>query len=270
MYRYFFHIAYKGTNFRGWQRQSKVLTIQEIIEDRLEQVFKYKTPCLGCGRTDAGVHAAQYFFHIDVKNEIKDDLLFILNKMLPKDISVFDIIKMDQEYHAQFDATERSYEYFIHTKRNPFLGDLSSFYTFVNLDLDKVKQATNVLLKYNDYRAFCRTPDKHDNTMCNLTSVKFFFNKSKDQFRFQFNSNKFLKSMIRIIVFKLLEVGSGKLSIDEFEYYLKSKETPQFNNLAYPQGLYLTKITYPFLDIKPKNELFTVLGSEQDNYWTEM
>ena len=97
MNRYFFHIAYKGTNYRGWQRQKNVITIQEIFEKSLKLVLKEDMPCLGCGRTDAGVHAAQYFFHINVKNEIKSDLVFILNKMLPKDIAVFDIIKMSDD-----------------------------------------------------------------------------------------------------------------------------------------------------------------------------
>jgi len=266
MTRYFFHIAYKGTNFHGWQRQSKVLTIQETIEAKLEQFFKYKIPCLGCGRTDAGVHASQYFFHIDLKNEIDDELIFILNKALPKEISVLDIIKMDSEYHAQFDAKERTYNYFIHTERNPFLEDLSSYYPLNNLDLKKVKQASDILLNYQDYRAFCRTPDRHDNTICNLSSVKLFFNTEKDRFRVQFTSNKFLKSMIRIIVSKFIDIGNGKLSIEEFEYYLKSKETPKYNTLAFPQGLYLTKIKYPFLDINSHMHI----NMKQGNYWTEV
>ena len=270
MIRYFFHIAYKGTNYRGWQRQSKVLTIQEVFETKLKEVFKYDIPCLGCGRTDAGVHAAQYFFHIDLKSELQIDLKFILNKMLPKDISILDIIRMEDEPHAQFDATERTYDYFIHTTKDPFLADLSSFYFLENMDLNKMKKAISIIPNYNDFRAFCQTPDRHSNTICDIKSVKLFSNQSKNRLRFQFSSNKFLKSMIRIIVYKLLEICSGKLSIEEFEHYLKSKETPQFNNLAYPQGLYLSKITYPFLDIEPKKEIFDVLQNRNDNFWVEI
>lgn len=270
MVRYFFHIAYKGTNYRGWQRQSKVVTIQEVFEEKFEQVFKYRIPCLGCGRTDAGVHASQYFFHIDVKKEIDFDIKFRLNKMLPSDITVFDVIKMEEDFHAQFDAIERTYDYFIHTSKDPFLASQSALYLIDNADLNKMKQAASLLLKYSDFRALCKTPDKHDNTICKVKSVQLFVTKQKDRIRFQITSNKFLKGMIRIIVYRLLEIGTGKLSIEEFEYYLKNKEASKFKNLAYPQGLYLSKVSYPFLDIKPKNELVTVLRNEQESYWLEV
>ena len=270
MIRYFFHIVYNGANYRGWQRQSKVITIQEVLEDRLTQVFKDDIPCLGCGRTDAGVHAAQYFFHIDLKSEIKSDLIFILNKALPKDISVLDIIKMEGEPHAQFDAIERTYDYFIHTAKNPFLADLSSFYLLEKLDLNEIKKALQIIPNYKDFRAFCKTPDRHSSTICNVKSVKLFYNQQNNSLRFQFTSNKFLKSMIRIIVFKFLEIGKGELSVKEFENQLKSKETPRYNNLAYPQGLYLSKITYPFIDIEPKEEIFDVLQNRTDNFWQEI
>ncbi len=270
MIRYFFHIVYNGANYRGWQRQSKVITIQEVFEDRLKQVFKYDIPCLGCGRTDAGVHAAQYFFHIDLKSEIKSDLIFILNKALPKDISVLDIIKMEGEPHAQFDATERTYDYFIHTAKNPFLADLSSYYLLEEIDLNEIKKALLIIPNYTDFRAFCKTPDRHSSTICNVKSVKLFYNQQNNRLRFRFTSSKFLKSMIRIIVFKLLEIGKGELSVYEFENQLKSKETPRYNNLAYPQGLYLSKITYPFIDIEPKEEIFDILQNRTDNFWQEI
>ena len=267
MNRYFFHIAYKGTNYRGWQRQRNVITIQEIFEKNLKIVLKYNISCLGCGRTDAGVHAAQYFFHIDFRNELPVNLKFILNKMLPKDIAVFDILRMDDEPHAQFSATERTYDYFIHTSKDPFFADLSSFYLLENPDFDKMKKAADLLLNYTDFRAFCKTPDKHDNTICNVKSVKLFRNSLGDKIRFQITADKFLKSMIRIIVYKILEIGTGKLSIEEFEHYLISKETPRFINLAYSQGLYLSKVKYPFLDISPRNESFTIMQDKIDKYW---
>lgn len=270
MIRYFLHIGYKGTNYRGWQRQKRVLTIQEIFENALKQVFKYDIPCLGCGRTDAGVHAAQYFFHIDLKEEYRMDLKFILNKMLPNDISVFDIIKMEGEPHAQFDATERTYNYFIHTRKDPFLSDLSSFYLINNINLNLIKEAISIIPNYSDFRALCKTPDRHTSTICNLKSIKLFQNHNKDRLRIQFTSNKFLKSMIRIMVYKFLEIGTGKLSIEEFESNLKSKETLPFTNLAYPQGLYLTEISYPFLDITPRDEMFAILQSRNESFWQEV
>jgi len=270
MIRYFFHIAYNGAKYRGWQRQSKVITIQEVIEDRLKQVFKTDISCLGCGRTDARVHAAQYFFHIDLKYEIQSDLIFILNKALPKDISVIDIIKMEGEPHAQFDATERTYDYFIHTAKNPFLADISSYYLLEKIDFEKIKKALLIIPNYNDFRAFCKTPDRHTSTICNVKSVKLFYNQQNNHIRFQFTSNKYLKSMIRIIVFKLLEIGRGELSLNDFENQLKSKKTPKYNNLAYPQGLYLSKITYPFLDLEPNEKIFDLLQNGKHDFWQEI
>ncbi len=270
MIRYFLHIGYKGTNYRGWQRQKRVITIQEIIENSLKQIFKYEITCLGCGRTDAGVHAAQYFFHIDLKEEYQMDLKFILNKMLPNDISVFDIIKMEGKPHAQFDATERTYNYFIHTRKDPFLSDLSSYYLIDDIDLNLIKEATSIIPNYSDFRALCKTPDKHTSTICNLKSIKLFHNQDKDRLRIQFTSDKFLKSMIRIIVYKLLEIGTGKLSIEEFENNLKSTETLPFTNLAYPQGLYLSEISYPFINIPPRDEMFAILHKGAGEFWQEV
>lgn len=270
MIRYFLHIGYKGTNYRGWQRQKNVLTIQEVFEKALKQIFKYDIPCLGCGRTDAGVHAVQYFFHIDLKKEYPLDLKFILNKMLPNDISVFDIVKMEGEPHAQFDAVERTYNYFIHTSKDPFLADLSSFYLLENIDLNLMKKAISIIPNYTDFRALCKTPDKHTSTICDLKSIQLFHNQSKDRLRLQFISNKFLKSMIRIIVYKLLEIGTGRLTVEEFEQNLKSKKTQPFRNIAYPQGLYLTNISYPFMDMPPRDEMFAILKNRNDYFWYEV
>ena len=266
MARYFFHIGYNGANYRGWQKQKKgVLTIQEIFEERLGSFFKRKVHCLGCGRTDAEVHAAQYFFHSDLKEEIPNDFKIILNKMLPKDIVVFDIIKVEETPHAQFSAIERTYDYFIHTTKDPFISDLSSYYELNNLDLVKMKQAASLLLNYTDFRAFCKTPDRHDNTICDVKSVKLFRNEKGDKVRFQITADKFLKSMIRIIVFNLLEVGTGKLTVDEFKSFLETNVAPKYFNLAYPQGLYLTKVIYPFLETSTNHKVFTVFNSE--GYW---
>jgi len=270
MIRYFFHIAYKGTKYRDWQRQKTVLSIQEIIEDRLQQIFKLKISCLGCGRTDAEVHAAQYFFHIDVKNEIPENFKFVLNRSLPNDILIHDVIKMDGEQHAQFDAIERTYDYFIHITKNPFLSDISSYYLLEDLDFVLMKIAASLLLKYTDFRAFCKTPDRHNSTICNIKSVNLYKTEEGDKIRFQITANKFLKSMIRIIVNKLIDIGLGRLSIEEFEYYLKSKETPKYNKLAHPQGLYLSKITYPFLKLKQRTDTFPILHSEINNYWIKI
>jgi tRNA pseudouridine38-40 synthase len=130
--RYFFHLGYLGTNYSGWQKHPDGLSVQQVLEEALSQIFKTPMYITGCGRTDAQVHASQFFFHIDVEREWDYDLLFRLNKLLPDDIAVFDIIPMEGQPHARFDAVERSYDYFIHTYKDPFLGGLSAFYAVKN------------------------------------------------------------------------------------------------------------------------------------------
>lgn len=265
--RYFFHIGYKGAQYRGWQRQKGVVTIQSVLEESLEKIYKTHISCIGCGRTDAKVNAIQYFFHIDLRTEKDIDLLFIFNKTLPEDIAVFDVIPVEGYPHAQMDAIERTYDYFIHLSKNPFLSDLSSLYLNANLDIEKMSQAVRLLTKYNDYKAFCKTPFEHANTLSNITSAKLFINNDNNRIRLQLTSDKFLKAMVRIIVGKLIDIGTGKLSVNEFEDDLINKQVQKYILPAYPQGLYLSKVKYPFLNLPARTEWFPGLHDETDNYW---
>ncbi len=264
--RYFFHIGYNGSHYRGWQRQKGAISIQQVFEENLSMVLKNHVTCIGCGRTDAEVHANQFFFHIDVIEKWNFDLLSRLNIMLPRDIAVFDIIEVENNSHAQFDATCRTYDYFIHTYKDPFLNELSALYIERNLDLPKMQLALNLIKKYNDFRAFCLTPNKNTTTFCDITTANLFCDKNGDKIRIQITSNRFLRGMVRIVVRMLLDIGKGKLSIAEFENYLISKEISTSHNLAYPQGLYLSKVIYPFLDIKPRTE-FSAFIYNSKNQW---
>ncbi|MGI4022446.1 MAG: tRNA pseudouridine(38-40) synthase TruA [Janthinobacterium lividum] len=250
--RYFFHIAYLGTAYSGWQKHPNTTTVQQVLEAKLSQVLKVPVGINGCGRTDAGVHASQFFFHVDLIISDTEELLFRLNKALPNDIAVFDILEMEGLQHARFDAVSRTYDYFIHTYKNPFLSTTSSFYHLKNLDLKQIEKALQLLLRYQDYRAFCTTPVKYIHTICRITSVGLYVDESENHIRLQITANRFLSKMIRIIVGKLLKIGTGAMQVDEFEYYLISKETPLILDLAYPQGLHLSKIVYPFLDLPNK------------------
>jgi len=267
MPRYYFHIAYKGTNYRGWQKQRNVSTVQQTIEECLQKTLRKKITCIGCSRTDTGVHAAQYFFHIDVQEPLKKDFQTILNKVLPPDISISGIIEIEGTPHAQFAVTERTYDYFIHTTKDPFLTDTSSYYELKNMDFPKMNNAAQILLKYNDFRAFCKTPDRHDSTICQIKAVNIFKNKNENRIRFQITADRFLKSMIRILVYQLLEVGQGKISCEQFENYLSTNQPPRFLNMAYPQGLFLSKVSYPFLEMPQHTEMFRMIYEDDDGYW---
>lgn len=243
------------------------MNVQGVIENALSQVLKTPVFIIGCGRTDAHVHASQFFFHMDVEQAWDFDLVFRLNKLLPAGIAIFDVITMDGLPHARFDAVLRSYDYFIHTYKDPFLNGLSSFYLLDQLDFDKMKQAAAILPKYKDFRAFCTSPDKYEHTLCNVMSARLSVDENGDKLRFQISSNRFLSKMIRIIMGQLLKIGRGVLSVDEFEHYLIYNQTPELITPAHPQGLYLSKVTYPYLNLPPRTQFCSILQQQADLSW---
>jgi tRNA pseudouridine38-40 synthase len=265
--RYFVHIGYHGTHYSGWQKHAGAITVQQVLETALSQVLKTPIAINGCGRTDAHVHASQFFFHMDVETVWDFDLQFRLNKVLPDDIAVFDMIAMNGLPHARFDAIQRSYDYFIHTYKDPFLSRFSSFYEGKEFNVEAMASAAALLPRYNDYRAFCTTPDKNDHTICNVSSAGLYTSADGRRMRFNISSNRFLGKMIRIIIGRLMDIGTGKLSVAEFEYYLTHPEVPQTITPAYPQGLYLSKITYPYLDIEPRTAFTTMLQTHIEHTW---
>ena len=265
--RYFIHIGYSGTQYRGWQRLPGIVSVQEVIEDALSAVLKQHLEIIGCGRTDAQVHAAQYFLHVDIDQTWDFDLKYRLNQRLPPDIAVFDIIPMVGLPHARFDAISRSYDYFIHGNKDPFLQPVSSVYQIEGMDVKKMRQAVDVLPLYKDFFAFCKTPMKNSHTLCNVSFAKLYSNAEVDRLRLHITSNRFLGGMIRIIVAKLIEIGKEKLSIDEFEAYLRDKVTPPSIRSALPQGLFLTKVTYPYLDLPARTNFGPFL---EPNSWIEL
>ncbi len=267
--RYFFHIGFNGYQYRGWQRQPLALNVQQVIETTLSQMLKVPISIMGCGRTDAQVHASQFFFHVDIDQDWNYDFVFRINKLLPPDIAVFEIIRVEDNQHARFDAIQRTYDYFIHTYKDPFLSTVSSLYLEKNLSLEKMKEAISLLLKYNDFKALCKRPDDYRTTICKVTSASLFSDESGDKLRFQITADRFLGKMIRIIVGKLLVIGRGELSVEEFESYLISKKTPDTFEPAYPQGLYLSKVTYPYLNITPRIE-FSYLLQNKTSSWREL
>lgn len=259
-------MGFNGYNYRGWQRQPKALNVQQVVETTLTQILKEPVSIMGCGRTDAQVNASQFFFHVDIEKEWDYDLMFRINKTLPDDIAIFEIIPVKENQHARFDATQRTYDYFVHTYKDPFLSNVSSLYLEKNLNLDKMKEAVALLVKYHDYRALCKTPDEYRTTICKVTSATLFTDISGDKFRFQISADRFLGKMIRIIMGKLFLIGRGELSVEEFEHYLISKKTPDTFEPAYPQGLYLSKVTYPYLDIPPRTEFSSILQNNLDTW----
>ncbi|HLS37630.1 MAG TPA: tRNA pseudouridine synthase A [Sphingobacterium bovisgrunnientis] len=265
--RFFFHIAYHGQQYGGWQRQPNVLSIQELIEDALHKILKTPTTIYGCGRTDSQVNASQYFFHADIVDSFEYDLVYRLNKALPSAISIYEILPMEGKPHARFDATHRQYDYFLHTYKDPFLNMQSALYLYPNMDLVKMNAAVNLLPKYQDYRAFCVQPDKNEHTLCHVSEANLYVNTAGDRIRFNILSNRFLGKMIRILAGKLIQIGRGTMSVSEFENHLITKDIPKILTPAYPVGLYLSKVTYPYLDIAPRTSL---MSPDQNTEWIKL
>lgn len=254
--RYFFHIAYNGTRYRGWQRQTNIRSIQETIETSLAKVLHLPMiTIIGCGRTDAEVHASQFFFHTDLEQAPPPQFQYILNRSLPPDIAVFDIITLpaNQQYHARFSATNRQYDYYIHTQKTPFLDHFSTLYIDYPLDLAKMNQAVQLLTQYDDYRGLCKQPNLYNTTICRVSAASLAVNNTHN-IRFQITANRFLRGQIRLIVQQLLDIGTGKSTVEAFETILRDKKRPTKLKPAPARGLVLSRVTYPFITLSsPKS-----------------
>ena len=261
--RYFLELSYCGSNYSGWQRQKNVITVQQVIEEKLSSIFKETITVTGCGRTDAGVHASQYFLHFDRKESWEFDLIFRLNKCLPDDISIHSILPVEARSHARFDARKRDYDYFIHTNKNPFLRSGSTLFTDDILDIDLMVKGVEIIKRKTDFKAFCKKPELHKSTICIIYNVSLSTNKDNSKIRFHIEANHFLRGMIRILVGYLINIGTGKITLETFESYFISNERAKEFDVAPPQGLYLSKIEYPYL----KTETPDIFFGQKEESW---
>jgi len=176
-----------------------------------------------------------------------DELVFILNKALPESISIFEVIPVESG-HAQFDASSRTYDFLVHRTKDPFLADRSMLLTLEKLDLSIMIEATGLLKGQKDFRSFCIKPEKHDSTTCLLKSAELAHDEQRGYIRFRFSADRFLRGMVRILVQHILDLGQGHISLAETEERLRKPMNISNIRQAYPQGLYLSKVEYAFLD----------------------
>jgi tRNA pseudouridine38-40 synthase len=244
--RYFAEIAYKGTRYHGWQTQPNAITVQEVVTTKLRILFQQPNlETVGCGRTDTGVHARQFFFHFDLSQEIQlDEYCFRINAMLPNDIVLFRIIQLHDDAHARFDALSRTYHFFIHTQRNPFVEETSLYFPH-HLHIEQMNEAAKLLLNYEDFGAFCKSKSNNYTTICKLTRAEFLIENSTLQF--VITANRFLRNMVRSLVGTLIMVGTGKISVEEFKQIVASKDRTKSGKSIDGKGLFLTEVKYPYL-----------------------
>ncbi|MFK8163445.1 MAG: tRNA pseudouridine(38-40) synthase TruA [Lewinella sp.] len=248
-HHYFLHLAYDGTAYRGWQRQpGNVRSVQQTLEECLSEVHGREIILGGCGRTDAGVHASQYYAYLRAVRPLQEKYVFIVNKRLPNDITLHAAIPVPPNAQARYDATERTYDYFLHAKPDAFLGRFSGQYDFQTFDAKAVAVTLPLLYEHQNFRAFCKTPDRHNTTIVKFRQATLYRHATGSRYRLRFVANRFLRGMIRLLVNDLMLVGNGHLSRQAFTEMLETGLRQPHFQLAHPEGLFLTGISYPYID----------------------
>lgn len=240
--RYFLQLAYHGKNYCGWQRQDNAISVQVMIEEKLAQLLAEKTSIIGCGRTDAGVHAHDYYAHFDTEKTLVDDFLYRINSMLPNDIAIKNYFEVDDSLHARFDAISRTYKYFIHTEKNPFLEE-QSFCWNKPLDIEKMNHCIQQLLGEYDFSTFEKKGSDNKTSICVLKEA--YWQTTENGFVFTITANRFLRNMVRRITAALLMVGNGTLDEEKVIQAVKQKQALEVKLAVPAKGLFLWKITYP-------------------------
>ena len=249
MQRYFVQVSYLGTAYNGWQFQPNAPSVQETIERCFSKVFgNTAIPIVGCGRTDAGVHAKSYFFHVDLP-QVWDEqhVCFKLNRMLPPDISAIQAMKVSAEFHARFHATKRTYRYFLHQQKDPFQLD-QSWYFQQQLDFSAMNAAAQRLLGTKDFGSFSKLHTTVKTNICTVYHAEWV--QTNNQWYFEISANRFLRNMVRAIVGTLIEVGLGNLTIEDIDSIIEAKDRGQAAVSVPAHGLFLWEIEYPFLTEK--------------------
>ena len=244
MNRYFIYLSYNGKPFCGWQIQPNGITVQQRIEEALSTILRRPMSIVGAGRTDAGVHAQLMVAHFDSEEPISD-LPFLadkLNRLLPKDIAIDRIVPVAPDAHARFDATSRTYKYYLTAKKNPFNYDW--VYRYIGkLDYDLMNEACRVLLEYTDFTSFSKLHTDVKTNNCRIMEAGW--KQEGDVWVFTIRADRFLRNMVRAIVGTLLEVGRGKLSLFGFREVIEAKDRGRAGTSAPGHALYLVDVTYP-------------------------
>ena len=243
MQRYFFELAYDGTDFFGWQRQPTDLSVQEVIENALSKIHSNAPiKVVGCGRTDTGVHAHHYILHTDLP-EIADSekFTFKLNRMLPEAVAIHSIYAVDNEAHARFHATQRTYRYFIHQEKNPF-KQKHSWHVPQELDFTKMNEAAKHLLGKQDFTSLSKLHTDVKTNICDVTEAKWTVTES--EIYFEISADRFLRNMVRATVGTLIDVGLGKIAPGDIPRILEAKNRQAASTSVPAHGLFLWEITY--------------------------
>lgn len=242
--RYFITLSYDGTRYHGWQIQPNGVSVQEKLEWALSTLLREEISVTGAGRTDAGVHARMMVAHFDLRSQELDcgQLAYKLNRLLPQDIAVQKVEAVSDEMHARFSAKWRTYHYYIHTCKNPFLRAYSCE-THYPLDFAKMNEAGRRLMGYDDFGAFCKSGADVKTTLCQVTKAEWV-QTSPTTWYFEITANRFLRNMVRAVVGTMIDVGRGRLTIEEFCKVIEGKRRTEAGESMPGNALFLEKIDY--------------------------
>ena len=242
--RFFITLSYDGSRYHGWQIQPNGPSVQEKLQWALSTILRQDISVTGAGRTDAGVHARMLVAHFEVETLLMEpsDLVYKLNRLLPQDIAVQNIRQVSDNLHARFSAISRTYHYYIHTVKDPFLRDRSCelHYTF---DFAKMNEAAAILMTYEDFGAFCKAHADVKTTICHVT-VAQWHQTAPTCWYFEITANRFLRNMVRAVVGTLIDVGRGRLSLDDFRKVIEGKRRTEAGESMPAHALFLVDIKY--------------------------
>tara|TARA_B100000029_G_scaffold59744_1_gene53765 strand:+ start:1848 stop:2621 length:774 start_codon:yes stop_codon:yes gene_type:complete len=242
--RYFIEFSYDGSLYHGFQKQLNAITVQEIMENGISTILRDRIDIVSAGRTDTGVHAVNMFAHFDydIKSKIEEsNFCHLLNRLLPADIVVIAIHKVKSDSHSRFDAISRTYNYYITGTKNPF-NHKYRYYLSEELDYIMMNKASKILYEHQDFKCFSKSNTDVKTYNCKITNAEWV--KSEDDWKFIITSNRFLRNMVRAIVGTLIEIGRGKLEIDDLDKIIQSKDRRNAGYSVPAEGLFLKEIIY--------------------------
>jgi tRNA pseudouridine38-40 synthase len=249
MPRYFLEVAYKGTQYSGFQIQENANSIQEEVEKALQVFYRQRFQLTGSSRTDSGVHALQNYFHLDYEGIIERKVLYNINAILPPDIVLKAAIVVAPDAHCRFDALSREYRYYIYRNKNPFIADRAWFYPYT-LDRGALHAAAALVPGHEDFRSFSKRSTQVKSFLC--TVYESVWQEAEDGLVYRVRANRFLRGMVRGLVGTMLQVGRRKLSVEEFVGVLQQKDNSLADFSAPGHGLFLHQVTFPVSMFKPQ------------------
>lgn len=264
MARYFITLSYDGTRYHGWQVQPNGVSVQEVLQDALSKLLRQQIDVTGAGRTDAGVHARMMVAHFDMEGTLPAmttvasspaatagdeyerlqlrQLVYKLNRLLPQDIAVQRIEAVAPEMHARYSATSRTYRYYIHTQKDPYLRQYSCMLHY-QLDFGLMNEAAKVLMQYDDFAAFCKSHTDVKTTLCHVTRAEWV-QTSPTQWYFVITANRFLRNMVRAVVGTLIEVGRHRMTVERLHQVIQGRCRNNAGESMPANALFLEEVTY--------------------------